>query len=119
MERILRYSLERRKPIRLIFQREGALQQRNVQVLALESGRVRLLSRRPQEEWEMPLADVLGVALAAQDRRMIPAAALIALSSLSAYWELVIPLGGASLMMLAAAAIVLAGAKEGEDAHEP
>lgn len=65
------------------------------------------------------LADVLGVALAAQDRRMIPAAVLIALASLSAYWALVIPLGGASLMMLAAAAIVLAGAKEGEDAHEP
>lgn len=65
------------------------------------------------------LADVLGVALAAQDRRMIPAAALIALSSLSAYWELVIPLGGASLMMLAAIVLVLAGAKEGEDAHEP
>lgn len=67
MERILRYSLERRKPIRLIFQREGALQQRNVQVLALESGRVRLLSRRPREEWEMPLADVLGADYARGD----------------------------------------------------
>lgn len=44
MERILRYSLDHRRPIRLIFQREGALQQRNVQVLALEAGRVRLLS---------------------------------------------------------------------------
>ena len=67
MERILRYSLDRRRPIRLIFQREGALQQRNVQVLALEAGRVRLLSRRPREEWEMPLTDVLGADYARGD----------------------------------------------------
>ena len=67
MERILRYSLDHRRPIRLIFQREGALQQRNVQVLALGAGRVRLLSRRPREEWEMPLTDVLGADYARGD----------------------------------------------------
>ena len=67
MERILRYSLDHRRPIRLIFQREGALQQRNVQVLALEAGRVRLLSRRPREEWEMLLMDVLGADYARGD----------------------------------------------------
>lgn len=67
MERILRYSLDHRRPIRLIFQREGALRQRNVQVLALEAGRVRLLSRRPREEWEMPLTDVLGADYARGD----------------------------------------------------
>ena len=67
MERILRYSLDHRRPIRLIFQREGALQRRNVQVLALEAGRVRLLSRRPREEWEMPLTDVLGADYARGD----------------------------------------------------
>lgn len=67
MERILRYSLDHRRPIRLIFQREGALQQRNVQVLALEHERVRLLSRRPQEEWEMPLWDILGADYARGD----------------------------------------------------
>ena len=67
MERILRYSLDHRRPIRLIFQREGALQQRNVQVLALEAGRVRLLSRRPREDWEMPLTDVLGADYARGD----------------------------------------------------
>ena len=67
MERILRYSLDHRRPIRLIFQREGALQQRNVQVLGLEAGRVRLLSRRPREEWEMPLTDVLGADYARGD----------------------------------------------------
>ena len=67
MERILRYSRDHRRPIRLIFQREGALQQRNVQVLALEAGRVRLLSRRPREEWEMPLTDVLGADYARGD----------------------------------------------------
>ena len=67
MERILRYSLDHRRPIRLIFQREGALQQRNVQVLALEASRVRLLSRQPREEWEMPLTDVLGADYARGD----------------------------------------------------
>lgn len=67
MERILRYSLDHRRPIRLIFQREGTLQQRNVQVLALEQERVRLLSRRPQEEWEMPLWDILGADYARGD----------------------------------------------------
>ena len=67
MERILRYSLDHRRPIRLIFQREGALQQRNLQELALEAGRVRLLSRRPREEWEMPLTDVLGADYARGD----------------------------------------------------
>lgn len=67
MERILRYSLDHRRPIRLIFQREGALQQRNVQVLALEAGRVRLLSRRPREEWGMLLTDVLGADYARGD----------------------------------------------------
>ncbi len=65
------------------------------------------------------LADVLSVALAGCDRRMIPAAALIALASLSSYWALAIPLPLASGMMLAAAVIALAGAMRGEDAHEP
>lgn len=67
MERILRYSLDHRRPIRLIFQREGKLQQRNVQVLALEKDRVRLVSRRPREEWEMDLADILGADYARGD----------------------------------------------------
>ncbi len=67
MERILRYSLERGRPIRLIFQREGRLEQRNVQVLALDAERVRLRSRRPREEWEMALTDVLGADYARGD----------------------------------------------------
>lgn len=67
MERILRYSLDHRRPIRLIFQREGKLQQRNVQVLALGKDRVRLASRRPREEWEMDLADILGADYARGD----------------------------------------------------
>lgn len=52
------------------------------------------------------LADVLGVALACRRRRMIPAASLIALASLSTYWSLGIPLAAASLMMLMAAILV-------------
>lgn len=64
------------------------------------------------------LADVLAVALACYDRRMAPAAALIALASLAAYWTLAIPLWAASAMMLAAAVFVLAAAR-GEDIREP
>ena len=54
MERFLLYSLERQRPIRLIFQRDGRIWQRKVQVLALNENTVRLSSVRPREEWEMP-----------------------------------------------------------------
>lgn len=48
------------------------------------------------------LADILAVVLACRCRRYAPAAALIALSSFSTYWDLGISLRAASLMMLAA-----------------
>lgn len=60
MERFLLYSLERQRPIRLIFQRDGRIWQRKVQVLALNENTVRLSSVRPREEWEMPREDLLG-----------------------------------------------------------
>ena len=48
------------------------------------------------------LADMLALALACRDRRYAPAAALMALASLAAYWETAIPLAAASAMVLAA-----------------
>ena len=48
------------------------------------------------------LADAMGVVAAAEDRRMAPAAALIALASLGSYWETALPLSACALMMLAA-----------------
>ena len=53
------------------------------------------------------LANVLAAALAAKNRRALPAAVLVELASLSTYWDLGIPLRAASCMMLAA--IVLTG----------
>ena len=55
------------------------------------------------------LADILGVALACYDRRMVPAAALIALASLASYWEMALPLSLCAGMMLLAAVLVIAG----------
>ena len=54
------------------------------------------------------LAGALSVALACRLPRMIPAAALIELASLSTYWALELPLAAASGMMLAAIVLVLA-----------
>ena len=64
------------------------------------------------------LADVLGVVLAAYDRRMIPAAAAIALASLASYWEMLLPLPAAALLMLGAAVYVLAMQKTGTEHTE-
>ena len=67
MERFLLYSLERQRPIRLIFQRDGRIWQRKVQVLTLNENTVRLSSVRPREEWEMPREDLLGAEYAPGD----------------------------------------------------
>ena len=67
MERFLRYSLERQRPIRLIYQRAGRIWQRKAQVLALTETTVRLRSTRPQEEWEMPRENLLGAEYAPGD----------------------------------------------------
>jgi len=48
------------------------------------------------------MADVLAVTLAAKDRRAALPAGLIVLASLSRYWDLGVPLAGASALMLAA-----------------
>lgn len=54
------------------------------------------------------LAGALSVALACRLPRLLPAAALIELASLSTYWALEIPLAAASCMMLAAIVLTLA-----------
>ena len=54
------------------------------------------------------LAGALSVALSCRLPRMLPAAALIELASLSTCWALEIPLAAASCMMLAAIVLTLA-----------
>lgn len=53
------------------------------------------------------MADMLAVALALRDRRAVLPAGLIALASVSRLWDMGIPLAAASMMMLAAIALVL------------
>ena len=48
------------------------------------------------------LADAMAIAAAAEDRRMTPAAGLIALASLGSYWETALPLSACAWMMFAA-----------------
>lgn len=58
------------------------------------------------------LADILVVALACRDRRAVLPAGLIALASVSRLWDMGIPLAAASMMMLAAIALLLSQAKD-------
>ena len=44
----------------------------------------------------------MAIAAAAEDRRMTPAAGLIALASLGSYWETALPLSACAWMMFAA-----------------
>lgn len=48
------------------------------------------------------LADAMAIVAAAEDRRMTPAAGLIALASLGSYWETALPLSACAWMMFAA-----------------
>lgn len=57
------------------------------------------------------LADALSITLAAHDRRMAPACAMIALASLGSYWTLFLPLPVCALLMLTAAIYVLSAGK--------
>ena len=58
------------------------------------------------------LADVLAVVLACRDKRYTAPAALIALASVSRLWDMGVALNAASMMMLAAIALVLGQANE-------
>ena len=60
IERFLRYSLERNRPIRLIFlTEEKALRQVTAVAEALEGGRVSLYILRPPQRLTIPVADIL------------------------------------------------------------
>jgi len=58
------------------------------------------------------MADVLALVLACRDRRAVLPAALIALASVSRLWDMGVTLNAASMMMLAAIALLLGLAKD-------
>lgn len=60
MERFLRYSLEKQRPIRLIYLTDGgAMKQVNAQVVSLTPQQVRFTCLRPKGEFEMGLERIL------------------------------------------------------------
>lgn len=62
MERLLRYSLEHTRQIRMMWQdADGAMRQSNVQVLRYDQTSVTCLVTRPKHEETIPLERVLAV----------------------------------------------------------
>ena len=60
MERFLRYSLEKQRPIRLIFfADDGSMKQLNAQVTNLQPGQVTFTSLRPKGTYDIPLERLL------------------------------------------------------------
>lgn len=60
MERFLRYSLEKQRPIRLMFYDEsGTLRQSNAQVLSIAPEAVTFTTLRPKTQWVLPPAQIL------------------------------------------------------------
>lgn len=60
MERFLRYSLERGRAIRLIYQEEdGRMRQVNAQVTTIQNGEVSLITLRPRREIILPMERLL------------------------------------------------------------
>ena len=60
MERMLLYSLERRRAIRLMYlDGGGALRQVTAVVTAMEDGRVKLYVLRPPQDLEIDISDIL------------------------------------------------------------
>ena len=60
MERFLRYSLEKGRRIRLIYQtEEGGMKMVNAQVTAMGEHTVRIVTVRPRQEMELPLERIL------------------------------------------------------------
>ena len=68
MDRFLRYSLEHRKAIRLIFiDPEGKMRQASCVVEGMEDGKVSLYMLRPLRRMTVPREDVLGASYAPGD----------------------------------------------------
>lgn len=62
MERLLRYSLEHTRQIRMMWQdADGVMRQSNVQVLRYDEAAVTCLVTRPKHEETIPLERVLAV----------------------------------------------------------
>lgn len=60
MERFLRYSLEKQRPIRLIYlTQEGGMKQLNAQITSVTQETVRFTSLRPKGEFEIVKASIL------------------------------------------------------------
>ncbi len=60
MERFLRYSLEKQRPIRLMFYDDsGTLRQLNVQVQAIAPEAVTFTTLRPKAQWLLPPERIL------------------------------------------------------------
>lgn len=60
MERFLRYSLEKQRPIRLIFlQDNGGMKQLNAQIVEMGEDTVRFTSLRPKGEFTIEKASIL------------------------------------------------------------
>ncbi len=60
MERFLRYSLEKQRPIRLMFYDEGGiLRQANAQVQAMDTESVTFTTTRPRAQWRLPPDSIL------------------------------------------------------------
>lgn len=60
MERFLRYSLEKQRPIRLIyFADDGSMKQLNAQITAIMPERVTFTSLRPKGTYDVPLDRLL------------------------------------------------------------
>ena len=67
MERFLRYSLERNRPIRAVFMLNGEMTQKQVSVVALDPGRVSLRVGAKKKPVILSLADILSCAYARGD----------------------------------------------------
>ena len=68
MERFLRYSLERHKPIRMIFlDPSGRMRQVSAIVEQREAGRAQLYILRPPQRLTVPETDILGASYAPGD----------------------------------------------------
>lgn len=60
MERFLRYSLEKQRPIRLMFfDDEGKLRQVNAQITGIQGGMVCFTTLRPKGAWQISLSQML------------------------------------------------------------
>ncbi len=69
MERFLRYSLERDKPIRVIWldPEDGRMRQSQAVVEKMEGDEVTLYVIRPPRRLTLPAADILGASYCAKD----------------------------------------------------